>query len=110
MQRILTQIFLLRHGAVAALAAIVFFTDLFQERPRWMKLHFECLRPGPRENLRVVDCNFVRNSRRVDVLEPFDRVQGVTVPAVPPHANANSPAMTSDTRTLDLAIDMFPFS
>ena len=55
--------------AVSALAAVVFFAYLFQQRPGRAKLHLERLRPRMRENLRIVDGDFIGNRRRIDVLQ-----------------------------------------
>src|ERR1051326_598890 len=47
-----------------------------------MQLHLKSLRPWTREDLRVIDGDFIRNGCRIDVLETFDRVQRVAVPTV----------------------------
>ena len=69
-------------SAVSALAAVVFFAYLFQQRLGRVKLHLERLRPRMRENLRIVDGDFIGNRRGIDVLQAFDGVQRIAVPAV----------------------------
>ncbi len=44
-----------------------------------MKLHAEHLRPGLRENLGIVDRDFIRRSHRIVVPDPFDGMQFVAV-------------------------------